>query len=376
MGGSGPGHPDQRPTVWILGDQLNRSVGPLADLGPDRCRVLLVESEAKLRSKRWHLQRAHLVLSAMAHFADELRAAGYEVDHRRAATLPQGLADHLDQFDIDPDLQQQPGQVVAMAPMSWDGQAMLARLGVTMVGNQQFLCNPSQFDEWADGRKNLVMEDFYRWQRRRLGILMEPDGEPVGGRWNYDEENRERPPKDGRSWPAIERFERDHIDRDVLDRLADLDTWGDEPVGWWPVTRAQALTRLHEFIADGLPVFGPHEDAMLADEWKLAHSTLSPALNLGLLQPAEVIEAAEVAYRQGRIPINSAEGFIRQVMGWREYVWGLYWRWMPDYRHQNGLGATRPVPPAFTGEAGTEMRCVASVIGRLERHGWNHHIER
>ena len=361
------------PTVWVLGDQLNRRMGPLAEREPGECRVLLVASEAKLRSKRWHRQRAHLVLSTMAHFAAELEEEGFDVDHRRAASLGAGFRDHCAEFDVD--------EVVAMEPMSWDGRALLERLGVATTPNEQFVCGAEEFAGWAEGRASLVMEDFYRWQRRRLGILMDGDGgdDPAGGRWNYDHDNREPPPADGRTWPEITLFELDDIDRDVLDRLGGLDgvdLWGDQPHGLWPVTRDQALVRLDEFVGDGLAVFGPHEDAMLAGEWKLAHSTLSPALNLGLLHPAEVVAAAEAAYRSGDAPIASVEGFVRQVIGWREYVWGLYWLWMPDYRRENGLDGTRPVPPAFTGAAGTDMRCVSSVIDRVRANGWTHHIER
>jgi deoxyribodipyrimidine photolyase-related protein len=222
------------------------------------------------------------------------------------------------------------------------------------------------------------MEDFYRWQRLRLDLLMDVGDngpEPAGGQWNHDHDNRERPPKDGRAWPEITRFELDDIDRAVIERLP-VDTFGADPVGTWPVTRTQALTRLHEFVDSGLAPFGPHEDAMLAAEWKLAHSVLASSMNLGLLHPLEVAEAAIAAFRSGRAPINSVEGFVRQVIGWREYVWGVYWLWMPDYRSRNALGATRPVPPAFTGEAPTEMACVSNVIGHVDDHGYAHHIER
>lgn len=355
------------PTVWVLGDQLNRHAGALAGRTPDDCRVLLVESTDKLRSKRWHRQRLHLVLSGMAHFAAELEAEGFEVDHRRAATLAAGVVAHCDAYDVD--------RVIAMEPMSWDAQALLARLEVETVPNDQFLCSYRAFADWAAGRSNLRLEDFYRWQRRRLNVFMDGDG-PEGGRWNYDGDNRERPPTDGRAWPPITVFPQDHIDRAVGARVNELSTWGAEPDGTWPVTRGQALTRLQEFIDHGLAPFGPHEDAMLGAEWKLAHSTLSSSLNLGLLSPGEVIKATEAAYRAGGIPINSAEGFIRQVLGWREYVWGLYWLWMPGYRHENALGAGRPVPPAFLGEADTEMACVASVIGHVHDRGFAHHIER
>jgi len=354
-----------RPTVWILGDQLNRGVASLAGREPRDCRVLVVESDAKLRSKRWHIQRLHLVLSAMEHFAAELEEDGFEVDYRRAPTMGDGLRAHVEEFHVE--------DVVAMEPMSWDGRGMLRRLGVETIRNNQFLCHYDEFAEWADSRASFKMEDFYRWQRTRLDLLMDPEG-PAGGRWNFDHENREPPPLDGRAWPEVSRFELDAIDRELLARLPGY--WGAEPDGTWPVTREQALVRLDEFIATGLHTFGPHEDAMLAAEWKLAHSGLSSSLNLGLLHPSEVVEAAEAAYRRGDASINSAEGFIRQVIGWREYVWGVYWLWMPDYRRANSLGAHRRVPPAFTGAASTEMTCVASVIGRVHDHGYAHHIER
>ncbi len=354
-------------TVWVLGDQLNRHVGPLSDRQPGDCRILLVTSEAKIDSKRWHRQRLHLVLSAMTHFAEELREEGFEVDHRRARTLTAGLAAHRVEHEVS--------QVIAMEPMSWDGRTMLINAGVALAANDQFLCHYEQFATWAGEKSNFKMEDFYRWQRTRLDILLEPDGQPTGGRWNFDHDNRQPPPKDAREWPVITAFELDEIDRTII---ADFGPhlWGEEPDGTWPVTRSQALVRLNEFISLGLAPFGPHEDAMLKAEWKLAHSVLSSSLNLGLLHPSEVIDAAIEAYLAGDAPINSVEGFIRQVIGWREYVWGLYWLWMPDYRNSNTLAASRPVPPAFTGEASTSMACVRHVIDHVEGHGYAHHIER
>lgn len=353
-------------TVWVLGDQLDASIASLRGRDPAATRVLLVESEAKIASKRWHRQRLHLVLASMRRFAAELADAGFEVDHRSAPTLAAGLAAHRRAH--------RPDRVVAMAPMSWDGLAMLARLGVDTVANDQFLCDAEAFATWAEGRRTLRMEDFYRHRRRVTGVLMDGD-EPAGGRWNFDHDNREPPPTDGRSWPRIERFELDDIDREVIASLPD-GCWGDEPSGLWPTSRAQARQRLDEFITQGLPLFGPHEDAMLAGEWKLAHSVLSSSLNLGLLHPGELVDAAESAYRQGRVPIASAEGFVRQVMGWREFVWGVYWHWMPTYRGLDTLGASRRLPPLFTGDAGTDMACVSSTLGNLERNGWTHHIER
>ena len=358
------------PTVWIFGDQLDRNRGALSGRVPGECRVLLVESETLVTSRRWHRQRLHLVLSAMMHFAAELRDEGFEVDHRRASTLGQGLREHVAEFGAR--------RVVAMEPTSWDAHGVLERLGVELVRNDLFLCHYDEFAGWAAGRKRLTMEDFYRWQRQRLDVLMDEGlvgPEPVGGQWNFDHDNREPPPRDGRAWPTIARFELDDIDREVCDRLPST-TFGADPDGTWPVTRAQAVIRLQEFVDHGLAPFGPHEDAMLAAEWKLAHSVLSSSMNIGLLHPGEVVEAAEDAYRRGAAPLSSVEGFIRQVIGWREYVWGVYWLRMPGYRGSNALGATRPVPPAFTGEARTQMACVASVVAHLDDHGYAHHIER
>jgi deoxyribodipyrimidine photolyase-related protein len=218
------------------------------------------------------------------------------------------------------------------------------------------------------------MEDFYRFQRRRLGYLMDGE-EPAGGRWNYDTENREPPPTDGRAWPTPPTTPLDDCDREVLGSLPDS-CWGAEPDGTWATSRTEALRRLDHAVTNVLPLFGPHEDAMLSTSWHLAHTLLSPYLNLGLLRPDEVCDAVDAGWRAGEIPLASAEGFIRQVIGWREYVWGVYWLWMPEYRHNNELVATRPVPPVFRGEASTDMRCVSHVLADVDRYGWTHHIQR
>lgn len=357
-------------TVWVLGDQLNRRLGAMNDAEPDTHRILLVESLAKLRSKRWHRQRVHFVVASMRRFADELRDAGFEVDLRRADSLAAGLDAHVEEFG--------PSAVIATEPASWDGLQLLKRHDVEIVRSDQFLCHYDEFAEWADDRTNFKMEDFYRWQRRRLGYLMEGD-EPAGGRWNFDDENREPPPKDGANpWSDPQSSRLDDLDRRVLDDLeaAGLDLWGDEPDGTWATSRRAALSRLRHFVDDVLPRFGPHEDAMVERSWHLAHSLLSPYLNIGLLLPGEVCDEVQEAYDRGDVPINSAEGFIRQVIGWREYVWGVYWLWMPDYRSRNALRADRSVPPAFTGEADTEMNCVATCIGGLHERAYNHHIQR
>ena len=361
-------------TVWVFGDQLNRRIGALAEAEPGSVRVLLVEATDALASKRYHRQRLHLVLTAMRRFAAELAAEGFDVDHRRAPTLLEGLAAHR--------AEHRPGTVRATEPLSWGLERLLERAGVELVASNQFLCHRSEFASWASGRRRLVMEDFYRQQRQRLGYLMDGD-RPVGGRWNLDAENREPPPRDGRDWPDPVVEDLDDVDRAVL---ADLPTsaFGADPEGWWPTSRAAALARLDHVVREVLPGFGPHEDAMLtagapangANAWRLNHSMLSSSLNIGLLLPGEVCDAVEEAYRAGRIPLASAEGFLRQIIGWREYVWGIYWLWMPGYRELNELGATRDLPPAYAGTAGTDMACVAEALQGIDERAWVHHIQR
>ncbi len=354
----------------MLGDQLNRRIGALADADPGTTRILLVESRALVEGRAWHRQRLHLVLASMRRFAEELRDAGFEVDLRRADSLAAGVQGHLDEFD--------PDELIGTEANSWDGRILQRRLEVQTVPSDQFLCHPDRFAEWAADRTTVRMEDFYRWHRADLGYLMDGD-DPVGGTWNLDHENREPPPTDGRSWPTPVRSRLDDLDRSVLDDLPDA-TWGADPVGWWPTSRRAALARLRHAIDEVLPRFGPHEDAMLAGNWHLAHTLLSPALNLGLLLPGEVADAVEEAYRAGGVPLNSAEGLMRQIIGWREFVWGMYWRSMPDLRDANALDATRDLPPVLRGDAdgsaATDMRCVSVTMDALHEHGWAHHIQR
>jgi deoxyribodipyrimidine photolyase-related protein len=352
-------------TIWVLGDQLNRSIGALADAEPGRDRVLLVESTALLTSQRWHIQRAHLVIAAMRRFAAELRAEGFEVDIRRADGLVAGFAAHQ--------AEHAPAEVVVTQPNSWSMRQTVERLGLTVIRSNQFLCHHDEFARWASTRRSLKMEDFYRQRRTVTGYLMDGE-EPSGGRWNFDADNREPPPPDTDRWAVPPRDQLDDVDAAVLTDLPPS-CFGAPPDGTWATDRAGALRRLDHFVEHVLPHFGPHEDAMTTGSWHLAHSTLSPYLNIGLLLPGEVCDAAQHAFDAGRVPLASAEGFIRQVIGWREYVWGVYWLWMPQYRSANELGAVRPLPPALTG-APTDMRCVASCVGGVGARAYNHHIQR
>jgi deoxyribodipyrimidine photolyase-related protein len=351
-------------TAWILGDQLSLDNPALE--GADR--VLLVQSTAALAAKRFHRQKLHLVLVAMRHFADDLRERGMTVDFVRADTLAGGLRRHRERA--------RPERVRLLAPKSAPGRRALGRLdGVEVVDGSLFLSDVDAFARWADGRRRVVMEHFYRDQRRRLDLLMDGD-EPCGGRWNLDEDNR-RPPPDQVTPPAPYRpreGEHDAAVRRELDRLG-VDAWGEDGPRRWPADRAQALRALARFVERALPTFGPLQDAMVSGQRTMWHSLLSSSLNLGLLHPLEVARAAEVAYRAGDVPLASAEGFIRQVIGWREYVWCLYWYRQARWGSMNALRAHGPLPAVLeTGE--TEMACLADAVRGLRETAYAHHIER
>ena len=354
-------------TVWVLGDQLNRSIGALADARPGRDCILIVEARDKIEGRRWHGQRLHFLLTSMRRFAAELRDEGFDVDYRTAPTMRAGIRDHASE--------RSPERIVATEPNSVGARRLADALGVTTVASNQFLTHHRDFASWAEGRKQLRMEDFYRQQRARLGYLMEGD-QPTGGRWNYDADNRQPPPRGGSGpWTPTPVDELDDLDRQVIDSMP-TGVWGDRPSGTWATSRSAALARLDHFVEHNLAHFGPHEDAMMTNDWHLAQSLLSPYLNNGLLLPGEVCDAVQREWEAGRVPVASAEGFIRQVIGWREYVHGLHWFLGEDYARLNELGATRPLPPLFRDPTRTSMACVASAVGAVHERGWAHHIQR
>lgn len=358
-------------TVWVWGDQLHRDLAHLRGRDPGATRVLMVVSDRKLGERAWHRQKLHLVVTAMRRFAAELAEEGFAVDLRRAPSMRAGLEAHVDAHA--------PDAVVAMEPASRTGTATLARLGVEVVPNDHFLCHWEEFAAFTAGRRRTTMEDFYRWRRAATGWLMDGE-EPVGGRWNLDAENR-RPPHAGLAAEAAEVppvvDAPDAVDADLEAWLPDdVRTFGAPWDGTWATSRTQALARLERFVTRVLPRFGDHQDAMVAGAWHLNHSLLSHALNLGLLHPREVCEAVVAEHAAGRAPLNAVEGFLRQVLGWREFLWGVY-RTAPDgYADANALGAELPLPPALTGAAPTEMRCLADTLTSVHDHAYAHHIQR
>jgi deoxyribodipyrimidine photolyase-related protein len=312
-----------------------------------------------------HRRRAHLVLSGLRHFADELTDAGeLEVVQRRGVeSFAAVLRDERD--------------VVCAEPNGRAARASLAALGVRFVPSNQFLGSPERFAEWAQGRRRLLMDDFYREQRRRFGVLLDTDGKPEGGRWSFDAENR-RPPRQGLSAPPPFSPREDAIDAGVrrdLDALGGVRLWGEDGPRTAAVTPREAALALDAFVVERLPEFGPWQDAMVTGEGTLCHSLLSVPLNLGVLDPLAAVRAAEAAYRSTAAPLASVEGFIRQIIGWREYVWGMYWLRADAWPAHNELAARGALPAAFW-RGGSSWNCLDTVIGEVRATGYAHHIQR
>ncbi len=363
--------------ILILGDQLSPRISALDGADPRRDIVLMAEVRAEAIYADHHKQKLALVFAAMRHFVGELRAAGWRVDYHR---LEEGLPD-LEAALAAAIARHSPRQVIVTEPGEWRLWQVMQdwprRLGlpVNIRDDGRFLCSRDEFARWAGGRKTLVMEHFYRLMRRKTGLLM-AGNEPAGGRWNFDTENR-APPRDSLFLPSPPPGADDPVTTGVLAMVArDFpDHFGQLHPFRWQVTRTGAEAARDAFLRDGLPLFGRYQDAMLADRPWMYHAILSPYLNLGLLDPLDLCRRAEAEWHAGRAPLEAVEGFIRQIIGWREYVRGVYWLRMPGYDTENALGGTRPLP-AFYWTGRTDMRCLAQVIGQTLATGYAHHIQR
>ncbi len=370
-----------RHLVIVLGDQLD--AGAAAFDGFDAARDAVWMAEAAEESTHvWSSQpRIAIFLSAMRHFAEALREAGRPLHYQRLddaqahATLAESLQSAIAQLQPAALVMTAPGDARVLASLRAVGKR--AGLVLDIREDRHFFSAVHDFAAHAKGRKQLRMEYFYREMRRQHAVLMDGD-EPAGGQWNFDADNRESFGKGGPgAVPARARFEPDAITREVIalvqQRFAEHP--GSLASFAWAVTRQQALHALERFIDERLPQFGRWQDALWPREAWLWHSHLSTALNLKLLTAREVVAAAEAAYRTGHVPLQSAEGFIRQILGWREYVRGIYWTQMPAYVELNALDAHEPLPP-FYWNAKTDMACMADAIGQTLEHGYAHHIQR
>ena len=369
-----------RDLVIVFGDQLDLDATVLTEMDKQRDAVLMMEAADESHHVPSHQQRTVLFLAAMRHFALELKKKDYRVIYRRlnddanSDSFYGYITAAVDEF--------KPERLRCTRPGEWRVLTMLESLAgklkieLDVTEDQHFFTTPSEFAEWAEGRKQLVMEYFYREQRKVTGILMESSGKPVGGEWNFDKDNRgtfKSPPNPPDPYvPTVDEITREVIDL-VKRELPDLP--GHVEQFHWPVTRRTAMKALDDFIEHRLSKFGTYQDAMWTDEPWLYHARLSPLLNLKLLHPREVIDRAVEAYEAGTAPINAVEGFVRQLLGWREFIRGVYWNEGNEYGNGNFLDEQGELP-SFYWTADTEMACMRDCIGQVLEHGYGHHIQR
>jgi deoxyribodipyrimidine photolyase-related protein len=369
-----------RNLIVVLGDQLDRRSSVFVGFDPAQDAVWMAEVSQESTHVWSHVARIALFLSAMRHFRDELRGRGLtvhyrELDAQAESSLAGALAADLAVL--------QPRRVVLVQPGDWrveqDLRAAVAAAGVEWAQrvDTHFYATPEEFAAWAKGRKELRQEYFYRLLRKREGVLMEGE-QPIGGQWNYDADNRGSFDRRGPGMlPAPRQFAPDATTRAVIDLVrtrfaghpGSLDAFD------WPVTPGDAEAALDDFIAHRLVLFGTYQDAIWAGEPWLYHARIAAALNLKLLDPRRAVDAAVAAYHAGRAPLAAVEGFVRQILGWREYVRGLYWLRMPAFADDNALGADQPLP-AFYWTGDTEMNCLRDAVGQTLRLGYAHHIQR
>ncbi len=360
----------------VLGDQLSFDLSALQALDPASDVVLLAEVMGEATYVPHHPQKIALIFSAMRHFAEALSARGWRVVYVR-------LDDADNSGSLVGELQRWVAELaVAEVHVTECGEWRLEQalrdsdLPLTWHADRRFLCGREEFAVWAKGKKQLRMEYFYREMRRKSGLLMNADDTPVGGAWNFDAENRKALPKSVKA-PLTARFPHDAITREVLDLVATrfAHHYGSLASFDYPVTQGEAEALWQHFLDFALPAFGDYQDAMATGEPYLFHARISAALNIGLLDLRQLCADVEAAYWAGRVALNAAEGFIRQLIGWREYVRGIYWLHMPEYAQRNAFGNMRALPEFYwTGQ--TKMKCMSQAIGQTLEHAYAHHIQR
>jgi deoxyribodipyrimidine photolyase-related protein len=363
--------------VLVLGDQLTRQVGPLSTAKPSETSVLMIESLELSNALVHHKQKLILFFSAMRHFAEDLRRDGFNVVYKKdEASFESGVAAYLKKYK---------GATLTLMEPNDAGYADVLRATckkyggtLAVVSNELWLTDKDMFAAWADNRKELRMEYFYREVRKKYGYLLDDRGEPEGGKWNFDKDNREKP-EANHVFPTVKEVRPDDITKEVMSYIEKTfpDHFGSAQSFHWVVTREQALRALHEFCEHRLKLFGKFEDAMITGEYALYHSLLSPAINMGLLHPKEVVETALEYYHdsKNKIPLNSIEGFVRQMIGWREFMKRVYDYKMPAFKTENKLNALTPLPQFYwTGD--TKMNCLHQCVKQVRETGHAHHIQR
>lgn len=365
--------------ILILGDQLSESITSLKGYNPDTDVILMCESWEEMTYVKHHKKKIAFILSAMRHFSETLKHKNYKVkyikldDTKNTKSIKGEVVRLLKKQTFKSIIVTQPSEYHIFEDMrSWENELAIH---VEIRQDDRFLCTTSEFSSWAKDRKQLRMEFFYREMRKKYDILMK-DNNPIGGQWNYDMENR-KPPKDGLNIPLPYISKTDSITQEVISLVSQRfdDHFGDLEPFYFAVTRADALQVLNQFIERRLNYFGDYQDAMVQGEAWMYHSHISFYLNCGLLLPLECIHIAEKAYRNGTAPINSVEGFIRQIIGWREYIRGIYWLKMPEYADENFFDAKRSLPD-FYWTGNTKMNCLSQTILETKQNSYAHHIQR
>ena len=364
----------------ILGDQLNREVSSLSDCDKDNDTILMCEVWDEATYVKHHKKKIAFLFSAMRHFAKDLEDDGYNVryvkldDDDNSGSFKGEVERAFNEKNYDALVFTAPGEYRLFDDMgSWQSDF---DCDVEMREDDRYLCTPEEFKDWAENRKQLRMEYFYREMRKKYKILVDDDDNPEGGEWNYDSQNR-KPPKDGLDVPAPYSVEQDDITKDFIKLVAERfdDHFGDLEPFYFAVTRADALKAIDIFIKQRLEKFGDYQDAMVEGEPWMYHAHLSFYINCGLLLPLEVVRKVEQAYKDKDLPLNAVEGFIRQVIGWREYIRGIYWLKMPQYANENFLEADRDLP-AFFWDGKTQMNCMKQCITVTKENAYAHHIQR
>ena len=366
--------------IPILGDQLSLNISSLADQDPADCILLMMEVDEETKYVRHHKAKIAYILSAMRHHAAALRERGWRVDYvqldnsNNSGSFNGEVARAQNRHQIESIRITEAGEWRVMEMVeNWEDQFGVP---VTICPDDRFIATHQDFGDWAEGKKQLRMEFFYREMRRKTGLLLDQEGNPEGGKWNYDSENR-KPAKRDLMMPQPIRFRPNDVTNEVMNRVAER--FSDHPGSLdhfhFAVTHEEAMRQKRKFLDEALPQFGDYQDAMLTDEPFLWHAVLSPYINSGLLDPLDLCRDVEERYRVGDVPLNAAEGFIRQIIGWREYVRGIYWCEGPDYATRNFLEAKRDLPE-FYYSGDTDMHCLSQAIGQTLDLAYAHHIQR
>ena len=365
--------------IPVFADQLSHNLSSIAVSDPEESVILMMEVMNEATTVPHHRTKLVFLFSAMRHFAEELREEGWQVDYVKLTdadnqgTFRKEIKRALSRHDVDQIRVCEPSVYRVLKDVQGWETAM--ETPVSMTHDDRFIATKDEFSDWAKNRKSFRMENFYHEMRRKTKLLMEGD-KPVGGKWNFDKENR-KPPKDKLAFPEALKFSPDEITQSVIQMVNERfeSRIGKTDKFFYAVTRDGALNCLEYFIENQLPQFGDYQDAMVTDQPFMFHSLISAYINAGLLSPMEVCERVEAAYENGKAPINAAEGYIRQIIGWREYVRGIYWLEMPGYETKNFLEAELKLPDFYwTGE--TDMHCLSQTISQTLDYAYAHHIQR